>query len=247
VIQTDQTGVRFATTEWSLIAAVQGDAGEAAREDALRVLVERYWPAVYAALRRWGHARDAAADLTQGFFADVVLPRRLFERADEGRGRLRSLVLTALKRYVVDRHRSLSVRQPRTVIPLDSFAAVEASLEDRSDLQIDDVFARQWALATLQAALDRCEEHYVQSGKADHWRLFRTRVVTPILSGTRAPRLAEVADQHGFASAPAAAAAIQVVRKRLLALLRESVVETLASDEDADEELALMMACLRRL
>ena len=52
------------------------------------------------------------------------------------------------------------------------------------------------------------------------------------------PPLHEVAAAHGFASPQLAAAAVQVVKRRVDALLREVVAETVTDEGDVDDELA---------
>ena len=80
--RTDIGGERetFLTTHWSMIQGVK------AQEDKDRALIglllERYWKPVYCCLRRKGYGNEEAIDLTQGLFHDVVLNRRLAERAD---------------------------------------------------------------------------------------------------------------------------------------------------------------------
>ncbi len=240
----EQTGARFDTTEWTLLEAAggAGDAEEVQR--ALSALVERYWPAVYAALRRWGKSREEAAELTQAFFVEVVLQRRLFERAEEGRGRLRTLVLAALKRFLVDKHRRGKVRGSQVTISLDSLQREEEILAGQGPTSPADAFERRWALAALQAALTRCQEHFRGLGKAAHWEVFEARVVQPTLTGSAAPMLNKIHASHGFANAPAAAAAIQVVKKRVLALLSEIAAETVENEAEADEEYALLLRWL---
>lgn len=105
------THARFVTTDLSLLAAIADGSGPR-RDRALDALVQRIWPRVYAAARRLGRDPEAAAELTQGFFADVVLGRNLLAHADADRGRLRWLLLRALKHYAVDRHRRRAARRP---------------------------------------------------------------------------------------------------------------------------------------
>ena len=88
---------RFHTTRWTQIRQLRaGD--EPARGEALEALVTRYWPAAYAYLRNRGHRQEEAAELTQAFFAEVVLGRDLFGRADQNNGKLRSFLLTEIGR-----------------------------------------------------------------------------------------------------------------------------------------------------
>jgi len=107
---TDDTGMggqdrMFQTTHWTQILHVQGK-DIPLRDRALAGLLTRYWKPVYCYLRRKGHDNEAAKDLTQGFFCDVVLDRGLVERAQRAKGRFRTFLLTALEHYVASVHRS---------------------------------------------------------------------------------------------------------------------------------------------
>lgn len=91
----------FPVTPWSVVSRAQAAAGTAAHE-ALTELCKIYWYPLYAFARRNGFPFHEAEDVTQGFFAQL-LNRRLFERADANRGKLRSFLLTSFKRYIRDR------------------------------------------------------------------------------------------------------------------------------------------------
>ena len=94
-------GGRFPTTHWTVIDQVEP--GNTAQSRLLiGRLVTDYWKPVYCYLRRKGYGNEEAKDLTQGFFQEVVLGRKLIERADSARGRFRTLVLTALDRYLAN-------------------------------------------------------------------------------------------------------------------------------------------------
>ena len=90
----------FNPTKWSLIAAVR--LGEQPRAgQALEALCQAYWYPLYAYVRRLGHSREDAADLTQGFFVHLM-DQNLFASANPERGRLRNLLLTSIKRFLRD-------------------------------------------------------------------------------------------------------------------------------------------------
>jgi DNA-directed RNA polymerase specialized sigma24 family protein len=97
------TGEVFLTTHWSLL-----DDAASAEEDRSRALIglllDRYWKPVYCYLRRKGYNNEEAKDLTQGFFHQVVLGRKLLQRADPSKGRFRSFLLSALNHYVINVH-----------------------------------------------------------------------------------------------------------------------------------------------
>ena len=52
-------------------------------------------------MRRRGHTKEDAEDLTQEFFARL-LENHFFDVADKERGRFRSFLLTALQRFMAD-------------------------------------------------------------------------------------------------------------------------------------------------
>jgi len=103
--RTDIGGIQetFLTTHWSLIEAV-GASDDDRRKALLGLLLNRYWKPVYCYLRRKGYNNEDAKDLTQGFFQEVVLGRKVIEKADRSKGRFRTFLLTALDNYVINVH-----------------------------------------------------------------------------------------------------------------------------------------------
>lgn len=222
----------FRTTPWTLIEQLAGDKGQ--RDRALDALLRTYWGAVYSYLRRRGHTMDEAAELAEGFFVHVVVSRELFDRADRAKGRLRSLLLTALRNYVADVRRHEGLRAGGRVRDVD--LAAEERLVAAGSADAGEAFDRRWALAALEEAARRCEEHFERAGKAGHWAVFHARVVGPAVRATNAPALEGLAAGHGFASAADAAAAVQTVKKRFEAILRGVVAETVRDEGEAASE-----------
>src|SRR5947209_5642443 len=113
-------GGMFATTRWSMVAAAKDPAAPDARE-ALAELCRLYWFPVYAYVRRRGHDRHAAQDLTQGFFARL-LEKNDLAAADRTRGRFRSFLLTACRHFLANQHDHDTARKRgggRAHVPLD--------------------------------------------------------------------------------------------------------------------------------
>ena len=88
----------FPTTRISLIRAARDRHGPSAHE-ALSLLCQSYWFPIYAFLRRHGHPHEAAEDLTQGFFAQL-LEKRYLDDFEEGRGRFRYMLALLAKEIV---------------------------------------------------------------------------------------------------------------------------------------------------
>ncbi|MEO1278733.1 MAG: hypothetical protein AAFV77_07255 [Planctomycetota bacterium] len=222
----------FPTTRWTLIERARSN-DPADRERAMEELCQRFWPAIYAAARAIERDTDAAADLTQGFFSDVVLGRGLVVDANPERGRLRTLLMVSLKHYARDGFRRNASRERAWRAP-DHLLMVERRAEARSgDPQA--AFDRRWAAQILAESMDRCAAHYRRTGKGAHWDAFEARVVTPLRGGPNAPSMDVIAAKHDFKSASAVRAALQVVRHRMEAFVREVVAETVGSNEFEDE------------
>ena len=104
-------------TRWSLVVAAAAEA-----EPSLEALCRQYWHPVYAVARRAGHDVETAKDLAQGFFAKL-LEKGWLEAADQEKGRFRTFLITALKRYMVNEwHREHTVKRGgfAEAVPLDT-------------------------------------------------------------------------------------------------------------------------------
>lgn len=235
-MELERTHERFRTTSWSEVRAL-AQTDESGRQEALEVLVTRYWPAVYAFLRRVKRLDpDSAAELTQAFFADVVLTRQIFERANRDRGKLRTLLLTALQHYCTDRRRSAKAWRMTSIIPNDALPVEDGKLGEPN--AIDHPFERRWAMGLLEEAMRRAETHFRRTGRSSHWAIFERRILRPSIAGTQPEPLASLATDAGFDSPALAAAAVQVVKRRIDALLREVVAETVDDPANVPAELA---------
>ena len=91
---------QFTTTHWSVVLAAKDDTSAAAA-DALAQLCRTYWYPLYAFIRRRGHNPHDAQDLTQEFFYRL-LDKRYLSAVDHRKGRFRTFLLTALKRFMAN-------------------------------------------------------------------------------------------------------------------------------------------------
>ena len=227
---------RFGTTSWTQIRAL-GTGDEAERQEAMEALLSKYWPPVYSFLRGRGARPDTAADLTQSFFADIVLGRRLFDQASSNRGRLRTLLLAALSNYCIDHHRRDVARGKGKTITIEQIDQEENRFPGNGADNGESRFESRWAVGLLEEALRRCEQHFTNTGRSAHWTLFERRVLQPAISGNDPPPLADLLAATGFRSAPLAAAAVQVVKRRAVNLLHEVIAETVNDADDAESEM----------
>ncbi len=238
---------RFQTTQWLEIRALAG-LNDDERNEVLNTLIDRYWKPVYCYLRRKGYDNEGAKDLTQGFFQDVVMGRHLIERAEEGQGRFRTFLLTALDRYVISVHRreTAAKRRPaEQVISLDETQEAVLSTAAR-DMKPDEVFAYAWAVQLLEEILAELRQQCVQDGKEVHWQLFSTRTLDPIISGQEPPALSELCQQFDVATPVKAENMIVTIKRRFQAAMKRRVREYVSCDDDVEQEIRDLMEILSR-
>ena len=235
------SGGRFPTTHWTVIGEVEP--GDDARSRSLIAgLVKDYWKPVYCYLRRKGYGNDESRDLTQGFFQEVVLGRELIRRADPAKGRFRTLVLTALDRYLANVHRGQTAQKR---IPPDKLIHLERAngsdlLEVVDDVTCEESFNYAWVSELLDRVFEEVEAQCHSRGMTIHWDLFRDRVLRPILDGKDPPSVAELCARYGIGEPTQASNMIFVVKRRLQSALRRQVRRSVACDEEISAEMAAL-------
>lgn len=235
-------GHHFSTTAWSVIAAARGHDSVAAR-GALGTLCGRYWPPLYAYLRRKGYDPEEAEDLTQGFFV-CLLERDLLQRLEPGRGRFRTYLLTCLNYYLHnewDRRTAVKRGGTSEVLSLDFHLAEERYRPlDPSTAEPTLAFDRQWAETLLDNAVARLEAEYRISGQS---RAFQ--VLGGFLGrGREQASYAAAAEALGVTEG-AARVAVHRLRKRFHALVREEIAATVNDPDEVQEELAYLIRVMR--
>lgn len=228
----------FQQTRWSLIQRVR--AGGMDAKVALEELCAAYWFPLYGWARRSGDSPEDAEDVVQGFFCDV-LRKELFAKADAGKGRLRSFLLTAFRRYQNDmRNKAAAQRRGADrIVSFDAACGEEWYQADAGSATAPDAFYdRQWALTVLEQAMQRLGSEYTRRGKgADFARLRRY--------------LTETNDAGYTADAAALGVTINAVkvavcrlRERFGHALREEVAGLQDASGDVEGELAHLLAAL---
>ena len=235
---------RFQTTHWTAIEEVGANHDSALIGDLLRA----YWKPVYCYLRHKGYDNEESKDLTQGFFHEVVLGRELIQRADRTKGRFRTLLLRALDRYLVSIHRKETARKR---IPQDKFVSLEVTTfgdlpEEAGNLDSDEVFHYTWVCELLDRMLEEVEAECRQSGMAVHWDMFNDRVLHPILTSAEPLSLEEVCRKYGVDATTRASGMIFAVKRRFQAAAKRLLRESVASEQEIDEEILELMKFLAK-
>ncbi|MEM7200448.1 MAG: sigma-70 family RNA polymerase sigma factor [Planctomycetota bacterium] len=222
----------FATTRWSLIAAAAAPAEPAARR-ALAELCQAYWRPVYAYLRHRGERDADAQDLTQGFFARL-LEREDLRRAEAGRGRFRSWLLTCVQHYVANERRAARAEKRgggHTVLQLP-FAEAERDLDPRDGRSPEWHFTRAWAVAVLERAMAALEAEHERAGKIVRFRRLRAVVERPAEAPPYRELAAELDTTEGSIKV-----FVHRLRQQLAERVRQELADTVAVGAVADLEV----------
>ncbi len=168
----------FPTTLWSVIVNAQDPTSpECARH--LHRLVELYWRPIYCVIRHaWARGHDDAKDLTQEFFATVVFDRELVRRYEPERGSFRTLLRTALSRFMNDMgRRSGSQKRGGGKAMIASLDQIEEGEVDAvpSDGAVppDELFDIAWNEAVMSQAVTLLRNRLAAEGKAEVFEIFR--------------------------------------------------------------------------
>lgn len=231
----------FVTTHWSVVLSAREEDTTRSAE-ALEILCRAYWYPLYAFVRRQGHSPHDAQDLTQEFFARL-LEKGYLHSADQAKGRFRSFLLVALKRFLAnewDKARAQKRGGGRSAIPWETDLAERRYVGEGSDqLSADRIYERRWALTMLDQVLARLRNEFAAAGREqefDQLKQFLTasRGEIPYADVAKALSMKEGAVR----------VAVHRLRRRFRELFREQIAQTVASAEEIDDEVRHLMKAL---
>ena len=231
----EDTHAVFDSTQWSLVKALGDTQGKG--KQILDRLIRQYWPPVYALIRKKGYAPNEAGSLTLSFFEDVIFTRKLFNRADARKGKLRSLLSKALQNYLTDEVRKNYRERGHGLISAETIEQEEQIYTLIQEQNKGDVFDKRWAINVLELALTRCCEQYETTGQSIMWQAFEEKILIPAVNSCEPPGNEELAKKLGMENATRVYTTVRSVRKRLLAVLRDVVAETVTSPEEVEAEV----------
>ena len=233
----------FPVTRWTVVLAASGTPPPESAA-ALERLCSSYWYPLYAFVRRSGHAPEDAEDLTQEFFARL-LEHNWVAHADRHKGRFRSFLLMAMKRFLAkewDKAKAIKRGGKARVVPLKFDTAESRYTREPADTRTpEQLFEKQWALTLLESVLSGLREDYERDGKG---ALFRA--LEPCLIGGRDTQpYAALGAQLGMTEG-AARVAVCRLRERYRECLKEEIGHTVASPAEVDEELRHLFRVMAR-
>jgi RNA polymerase sigma factor (sigma-70 family) len=234
---------RFATTHWSVVLAA-AKSSSPHQKQALETLCQSYWLPLYTYLRRRGCDAHQAEDYTQGFFAHILSKHDL-RSADPKWGKFRTFLLVRLKSFLSDerdRARAKKRGGGRRILSLDfQNAEGQYALEKADQMSPEALFERSWALTVLERAVGRLEAEMASKGKQDlfeHLKVYLTveKDAIPYRDMAAELEMTEVSVR----------VAVHRLRRRYRELLRDEIAQTVASEDQIDEEMGHLFAALAR-
>jgi RNA polymerase sigma-70 factor (ECF subfamily) len=242
VPQSGQTTASFAATRWTLVLAA-GEGADQRHADALEELCQAYWQPIYAYIRHCGQPRSEAEDLTQGFFARLIEHSDL-SAADPSRGRFRAFLMACLRNFMANQHdREIAAKRGgRVHITRLEFGNADQRYqrEPAHDLTPDKLFERRWAMTVLDRVMTQLREYYSDAGKLPLFEALK-----PLLTKDDGEKnsCADIAAHLGTTSNAVKTAAYRL-RTLYRQTLRAQIAETVATEEEIDQEIRHLLAVL---
>jgi len=230
----------FHTTRWSLVLQAKAETPDESAAS-LETLCRQYWPPLYAYVRGRGHSPHDAQDLTQEFFSRL-LAKNWLSAADPARGRFRSFLLMALKRFLANEWDQVRAQKrgggmQRFELGPQELAEIPAPESMAGDA--DALFDRQWALALLQKVMQRLRAEHVEARREAEYEQLK-----PCLVAERGELDYEVLAAALKMSAVSARSAVHRLRKRFREIFREEVAATVEKDADIEDEMRAVITAL---
>ena len=238
----------FLTTQWSVIERIAAN-GETNSQTLINDLLKKYWKPVYCYLRHKGHGNEEAKDLTQGFFQEVVLGRKLVRQARRAKGSFRKFLLTSLERYVKSAHRKeiAQKRIPKSNIASLGYIDATQLVEPLSGLTAEESFHYAWVSSLLDEVFTEVEADCNAHDLAVHWNLFRDRVLEPIAHESEPPSLTEMCEKYGIEDKKKASNMVITVNRRVQAAIKRHLRQALSEETTVEEETKEIMRALLKI
>ncbi|MFN0075295.1 MAG: RNA polymerase sigma factor [Prosthecobacter sp.] len=228
---------QFPDTPWTQVRMAGGQDTKA--HDSLEVLCRLYWAPLYAYARRHDMHPAEAEDVTQAFFAHL-LEDDTIKNADSEKGRLRSYLLGAMKRFISNwRRAEMTAKRGGRLQRVDfDTTEVEAVCAQQGDgLSPDAFFERRWAVALLDHALKDLEQEQANSGKGEQFAVLSEFLLVHGKDAQHADAAVKLGMSEGTVRV-----AVHRLRKRFRERVREHVTATVGSAADVDDELRHLMS-----
>ena len=208
-------------------------------DTALEQLCKTYWFPLYAYVRRRGHSKEDAEDLTQAFFAKF-LEKNYLDGLSAERGRFRAFLLASLKHFLANEW-DKSQRQKRgggaTHLSLDWKTADTQFQVAANVASPEQEFDREWAVALLAKVIQRLQTECEVEGRAKQFNELKS-----FLSANKKDVLYANAATRLKLEEGAIRVAVHRLRKRYRQLLTDEIAQTLSDPAQVEEEMRALFA-----
>ncbi len=229
-------------TSWSLVRRAQTDDDKSRALAALGEIMKLYWEPLYAYARRRGESPSDVEDAVQGFY-EMLITRGSMQHVDKERGRLRSFLLSAFERYLIDQWAKRSTAKRgggKAILSLDQEQAENHFLKEMShNLTPERQFERRWVLTLLARVMTALQADYRRRGKEEIFLALQGALEW----NSAEFGYAEAGEKIGL-NENAVKQAVFRMRKKFRELLRWEVAETIADPADVDAELRELLQAL---
>jgi RNA polymerase sigma factor (sigma-70 family) len=231
----------FQPTRWSVVLRAQEKS-----EVALGELCATYRRPLLIWLQAQGVGRPDAEDLIQGYFAHL-LSRDFLGNVAREKGAFRTFLLRCLKNFIrdqIDKGKASKRGGGLPIESLDETIGADGQLAHQpsaSGASPDLAYDRAWAQTVLDRALKQLEAEAARTGHAE-----LCVELTPVMfADETAGSYAQIAARLGM-TVGAVTTAAHRLRFRLKVIIREEILQTVATDVDWQGELSYLIQLFSR-
>lgn len=221
-----------------------GHRSSADSRDALVALCEIYWYPLYAYARRKCSSIEEAQDLTQEFFVRF-LEKNDLTSADPDQGRFRWYLLGAFKHFLSNEWKKANAEKRGGRLQMLSLefetAEQRFSREPIDQLTPERAFEHQWAMTFLERVIELLKDDYARRDKLSLFDQLKPFLMSDQESGQDY----EQASAELNMSVGAVKVAATRLRDRFRRRFRAEVEQTVASEDDVQDEGMRLLEALR--
>ncbi|MGJ8716528.1 MAG: RNA polymerase sigma factor [Maribacter stanieri] len=226
----------FQSTCWKHFRELHS--GVAIREKrALNEICQTYWKPLYHFACALGCQHQDAEDCVQGFLSRESTAQ-LFKTADPNKGRMRSLLLVAFKRFIFDiwKKNSAQKRGRDTTV----FQSDEELISLENTLNPSIAYDQQWAIIIVEQAKSNLSQRYREQGNENLYSHLE-----PLIEDKGETDYKTLAETLNL-SLSAVKSAIHRIRQRFGSEIRAAVAETVADENEIEAELSWLIQVLSK-
>jgi RNA polymerase sigma-70 factor (ECF subfamily) len=161
-------------------------------------------------------------------------------RADVGRGRFRSYLLTSFQNFVANEwHRDRAVKRGGGLLVSLDYEDEERRITELVDrLTPEGVFERRWAMTVLERALATIGDQWTSCGRGEVFVRLK-----PLLIGETDDAYRDLTVALGMTEG-ALRTAVHRLRRQFAQALREQILETVSGADEVDDEIRYLLNIL---